>query len=300
MSGITAANHSTAAATVADVSDPDQKSANFGLIGAAFGIGFVLGPVLGGLAAEFGSRAPFFLAGGLAACLAVLGWFVFPETLAEENRRPVDWSRAHPFGALRAVGKLPGQMQMLTVYFFNEFAFMVYPVIWAFFLIGKFGWEPWLIGLSLGAFGAGMAFSQGYLIRKVIPLIGESNTLKLGLSMQALCMLGFVVSPATWFIFALLPVSALGMLGGPAMQGILSRASPDNAQGELQGVMGSTRAIAAILSPIVMTSIFNWATSGPEDGRFYGAPFVMSAALVLVALAIFVNWRRTAELRVAS
>lgn len=294
--GITAANHSTAAAVMADVSRPEEKAANFGLIGAAFGIGFILGPVLGGFAAEFGSRAPFFLAGVLSGTMALVGWFVLPETLREENRRPFDPTRAHPFGAFAAVSKLPGQVRMLGVYFFNEFAFMVYPTIWAFYLIGKFNWEPWLIGLSLGAFGAGMAFSQGYLIRKVIPWLGESKTLMLGLSMQATCMLGFVVAPATWFVFALLPISAAGMLGGPAMQGILSRATPDNAQGELQGVMASTRAVAAIASPLVMTGLFSLATSGPAHTRFYGAPFLLSAALICLALTIFVGWRRTVEL----
>lgn len=296
LGGITAANHSAAAAVIADISKPEEKAANFGLIGAAFGIGFILGPVLGGFAAEFGSRAPFYLAAVLVGFVAVLGYFVLPETLAAENRRDFDMERAQPFGAFASIGKLPGQLRMLIVYFFNEFAFMVYPAVWSFYVIGKFGWEEWLIGLSLGAFGLGMAFSQGFLIRKIIPSLGESNTLILGLIMQAATMLGFAVAPATWFVFALLPISALGLLAGPAMQGILSRATPDNAQGELQGVISSTRAVSAIVAPMVMTGLFYQATAPELSQKFYGAPFVLSASLILIALTIFVSWRRTAEL----
>lgn len=294
--GITAANHSTAAAVMADISRPEQKAANFGLIGAAFGIGFILGPVLGGVAAEFGSRAPFFLAGFLAAAIGILGAFVLPETLTEGNRRALDPARAHPFGALRAVGRLPGQARMLTVFFFNEFAFVVYPAVWSFYAIGKFGWDPWLIGLSLGAFGLGMAVSQGILIRRVIPWLGESRTVVLGLSMEAVSLIGFALAPATWVVFALLPFSALGMMAGPAMQGILSRATPDNAQGELQGVMGSTRAIASILAPLVMTGLFGLATRPGLGWTFHGAPFVLSAGLVILSIVIFRSWRRTADL----
>ncbi|MEM7440472.1 MAG: TCR/Tet family MFS transporter [Pseudomonadota bacterium] len=296
LGGITAANHSTAAAVMADISRPHEKAANFGLIGAAFGIGFILGPVIGGFAAEFGSRAPFYVAAVLVGAVAILGYFTLPETLKEENRRDLDAARAQPFGAFASIGKLPGQFRMLVVYFFNEFAFMVYPAVWSFVAIGKFDWEEWLIGVSLGTFGLGMAFSQGYLIRKIIPKIGESNTVILGLSMQGLTLLGFAFAPATWFVFALLPISALGMLGGPAMQGILSRATPDNAQGELQGVISSTRAVAAIVAPMVMTGLYYAATADHLAWKFYGAPFVLSAVLVLTAMLVFIGWRRNADL----
>lgn len=289
--GITAANHSTAAAVVADISPRAQKAANFGLLGAAFGIGFILGPVLGGVAAEFGPRAPFFLAGALALTLFAVGLRALPETLSEENRRPFDLHRAHPFGAIRALGRLPGQMRMLAVYFLHEFGFIVYPAVWSFYAIGRFGWEPWLIGLSLGAFGLGMAISQGVLIRRVVPVLGEARTLMLGLSAQALCLVGFAFAPATWFVFALLPLSALGLMAGPALQGIVSGATPANAQGELQGVMASTRAMAAITSPLVMTALYRQATADPSSA-FHGAPFLLAAVLLLAALAVFATGRR--------
>lgn len=292
LGGITAANHSTAGAVIADVSKPDEKAANFGLMGAAFGVGFILGPMLGGLMAEFGPRAPFYLAAVMAGANAVFGYFVLPETVTDRNRRPFDWRRALPHGAFRSVAAIPGQGRMMIVLFFQEIAFVVYPVIWAFYTIGKFGWEPWLVGVSLGAFGVMMAISQGFLIRLAIPRLGEYGTAILGLSMEMVAFVAIAFAHTTWVIFALLPISALGMLAGPAMQGIMSRAVNDDAQGELQGVVSSVRAMASIIAPLVMTGLFSWFTR--EGGALYfpGAPFIASALLILIALLIFRGWRR--------
>lgn len=292
--GITAANHSTASAVIADVSPPDERGANFGLLGAAFGIGFILGPVIGGIAAEWGPRAPFFVAAVLAGAIALFGLFALEETVSDENRRAFEWHRALPWGAFAQVGKLAGQTRLLIVLFFQEIAFMVYPLVWAFYTIAKFGWDAWLVGLSLGSFGLMMAFSQGVLIRYVIPRLGEHRTAILGLSMELLSFVGIAFAPATWVIFALLPLSAVGMLAGPAMQGIMSRAVPDNAQGELQGVVSSVRAVASILAPLVMTGLF-WSFSA--EGWFFefpGAPFVLSAILMGIAIRIMWGFGRTA------
>lgn len=292
LGGITAANHSTAGAVIADVSKPDEKAANFGLMGAAFGVGFILGPMLGGLMAEFGPRAPFYLAAVMAGANAVFGYFVLPETVTDRNRRPFDWHRALPHGAFRSVAAIPGQGRMMIVLFFQEIAFVVYPVIWAFYTIGKFGWEPWLVGVSLGAFGVMMAISQGVLIRIAIPRLGEYGTAILGLSMEMLAFVAIAFAPNTWVIFSLLPISAVGMLAGPAMQGIMSRAVNDDAQGELQGVVSSVRAMASIIAPLVMTGLFSWFTRAGADLYFPGAPFIASALLILIALLIFRGWRR--------
>ena len=292
LGGITAANHSTAGAVIADVSKPEEKAANFGLMGAAFGVGFILGPMLGGLMAEFGPRAPFYLAAVMAGANAVFGYFVLPETVTDRNRRPFDWRRALPHGAFRSVAAIPGQGRMMIVLFFQEVAFVVYPVIWAFYTIGKFGWEPWLVGVSLGAFGVMMAISQGFLIRLAIPRLGEYGTAILGLSMEMLAFVAIALAPATWVIFALLPISALGMLAGPAMQGIMSRAVSDDAQGELQGVVSSVRAMASIIAPLVMTGLFSWFTREGTALYFPGAPFIASALLILIALWVFRGWRR--------
>nr|WP_325254159.1 TCR/Tet family MFS transporter [Amylibacter sp.] len=292
LGGITAANHSTAGAVIADVSKPEEKAANFGMMGAAFGVGFILGPMLGGVMAEFGPRAPFYLAAVMAGANAVFGYFVLPETVTDRNRRPFDWRRALPHGAFRSVAAIPGQGRMMIVLFFQEVAFVVYPVIWAFYTIGKFGWEPWLVGVSLGAFGVMMAISQGFLIRLAIPRLGEYGTAILGLSMEMLAFVAIALAPATWVIFALLPISALGMLAGPAMQGIMSRAVSDDAQGELQGVVSSVRAMASIIAPLVMTGLFSWFTREGTALYFPGAPFIASALLILIALWVFRGWRR--------
>jgi DHA1 family tetracycline resistance protein-like MFS transporter len=295
LGGITAANHSTASAVIADVSKPEERGANFGLLGAAFGIGFILGPSIGGLAAEWGTRVPFFVAAVLAGGIALFGVFALEETVTDENRRPFEWRRALPWGAFAQVGRLAGQARLLVVLFFQEVSFMVYPAVWAFYTIAKFGWDEWVVGLSLSAFGLMMAFSQGVLIRYVIPRLGEYRTAILGLSMELLSFFGIAFAPATWVIFALLPLSALGMLAGPAMQGIMSRAVPDNAQGELQGVVSSVRAIAAILAPPVMTGLF-WVYS--DEGwlfTFPGAPFVLSAFLMIIAIRIMWGFGRLAK-----
>ena len=299
LGGITAANHSTAAAVIADISKPEEKAQNFGLLGAAFGIGFILGPMIGGVMSIYGPRAPFFAAAALTLLIAILAWFLLPETVTDKNRRSFEWSRALPWGAFAAVGRIAGQTRMMMVLFFQEIAFVVYPAVWAFYTIYKFGWEPWLVGLSLGAFGAMMALSQGVLIRLVIPRLGDSKTALLGLSMEVVAFVGIAMAPATWAIFALLPISAIGMLAGPAMQSIMSRAVPDDAQGELQGVIGSVRAIATIIAPLIMTGLFGYFTREGAAFAFPGAPFILSALLVGVSIWIFRGWRKDVSLRPA-
>ena len=187
--------------------------------------------MIGGVMAEIGPRAPFYAAAVLSGLIAVFGYFALPETVKPENVRQFDWNRAHPFGAFVSVGALPGQTRMMIVLFFQEVAFVVYPAVWAFYVIGKFGWEPWLVGLSLATFGGMMAISQGLLIRIVIPRMGEYKTVLLGVSAELLSFIGIALATHTWMIFALLPLSAVGMLAGPAMQGIMSRAVADDAQG---------------------------------------------------------------------
>ena len=151
--GIATSTQSTAAAFIADISPPEKRAANFGLIGAAFGVGFVLGPFIGGALGEFGPRMPFFAAAALAAINMVFGYFVLPETVSREKRRPFDLKRANPFGAFKSVGKLEDVQRLLVIAFLYEFAFIVYPVVWAYFTPERFGWSEWMVGVSLGTFG---------------------------------------------------------------------------------------------------------------------------------------------------
>lgn len=286
--GITAATQSTANAYMADISGPDDRAANFGLIGAAFGVGFVLGPLLGGVLAEYGTRAPFYAAAILAALNAIFGYFVLRETLTDDIRRPFRWARANPLGSIRQLGRVPGVGPLLIVFFLYQVAFMVYPAIWSYFGKERFGWEPATIGLSLALFGIMMAVVQGGLIRWVLRLLGERGTVIYGhvFDVGAFVALAFVTNGTVALI--LTPLAALAAVITPALQGIMSKAVSADAQGELQGALTSAMALAMILSPMVMTGTF--AAFTETDAAFYlpGAPFLLSAALIVVGLVVFI------------
>ncbi|MFQ6546324.1 TCR/Tet family MFS transporter [Aestuariibius sp. 2305UL40-4] len=284
--GITAATQSTATAFIADISKPEEKAANFGLVGAAFGIGFVLGPVIGGLLGEFGTRAPFYAAAGLAALNLVFGYFVLPETVTDRIRRPFLWKRANPFAAFAALGKLPEVTRLLVLVFLYEFAFIVYPATWAFYGQAAFGWDSGMVGLSLGAFGIAMAIVQGGLIRWIIPTFGERRAVTgaLAFNFVAFMVLVFLQNGLVAIIFT--PFTALGAIITPTLQGMMSRRVADDSQGELQGVIASTKSVAQIFAPLVMTQIF-WAFTADEALYLPGAPFALSALLMLVCLPVF-------------
>lgn len=289
LGGITAATQSTAAAYMADISEPDQKAANFGLIGAAFGVGFVLGPLMGGMLAEYGTRAPFWAAAGLAAANFIFGYFVLPETVTDAIRRPFEWRRANPLGAFKHITRLPGLGRLLLITFVYAVAFFVYPGVWAYFGAEQFGWGPGMIGLSLGVFGIGIAVVQGLLMRPILAWLGERNAVIAGLAIDVLAfiLLGFIQSG--WIALALTPLTALGSIAGPALQGIMSRKAADNQQGELQGTLASINAVATIVAPLVVTQTFWYFTK--DDAAVYlpGAPFLLSALLTLGCIVMFLT-----------
>lgn len=284
--GITAATQSTAMAFIADVSSPEEKSARFGLVGAAFGAGFVAGPLLGGLLAELGTRAPFWVAAALAAANLALGAAVLPETVTDRIRRPFEWRRANPFGAFASMGRLPGVRTLLMLFFLYDFAFIVYPATWAYFGPAAFGWSPATVGLSLAAFGIAMAVVQGGLIRVALARLGERGTILWGFAFNAAAfvVLALLTSGTAALLFT--PVTALGAVVTPALQGRMSRIASDDQQGELQGAITSVRAVAAIFSPLVMTSAF-YAFTTPPGPHLPGAAFLLSAALMGVCLLIW-------------
>ena len=293
--GITAATQSTAAAFMADISAPHEKAARFGLIGAAFGMGFVIGPLIGGLLAEFGTRAPFYAAAALAAANMIFGYYVMPETVTDKTRRPLTWARTNPLGAFLNVGLNPHVRKLLVLFFFYQVAFMVYPAIWAYFTEERFGWSPGMIGMSLGAFGIAMAIVQGGFIRLILRWLGDRGTVLYGIIFNffAFLVLGFVENGLIAMLF--IPLTALGAVVTPALQGMMSRATADDSQGELQGVLSSSAALATILSPMVMTYVF--AIFAADGAKIYmpGAPFLLSAALMFICLFAIIPSRRTVE-----
>lgn len=286
--GITSATHATASAYMADISKPEEKAGNFGLIGAAFGVGFVLGPLLGGLLAEYGTRAPFYGAAVLAFANLVLGYFSLPETVTDRIRRPFEWRRANPFGAFKHIGALPGLKGMMIVVFVYGIAFFVYPAVWAYFGTERFGWGPGLIGLSLGLFGLSFAFVQGVLLRPILKRIGDRNAVILGLSIDVVAFVIMTFVQNGWIALALTPLTALGAIAGPAIQGIMSRTASDDQQGELQGALTSVNAIATIVAPLMMTQTFWYFTSGPAPIYMPGAPFLLSAFLAGMSVLVFI------------
>jgi DHA1 family tetracycline resistance protein-like MFS transporter len=293
MGGITAATQSVAAAYVADISRPEEKAARFGLVGAAFGLGFVIGPLLGGLLAEFGTRAPFYAAAGLAAANMAFGFFVLPETLKPENRRAFAWRRANPLGALLALNALTEVRRPLLIFFVYSIAFWVYPSVWAFYTRASFGWDPAMVGLSLAGFGIALAVVQGGLIRVILRVLGDRGTVLYGLIFYTLVFGVFAFLTNGTAALILTPVSALGAVVTPALQGIMSRAVPDNAQGELQGVLASVNALSMVFSPLLMTQVFAAFTAPDAAVWFPGAPFLLSMGLMLLCLVIFFARQRS-------
>ncbi|MCV2889053.1 TCR/Tet family MFS transporter [Ruegeria aquimaris] len=292
--GITAATHSTAAAYMADVSSAEQKAARFGLLGAAFGAGFVLGPLVGGLLGEFGTRAPFWAAAMLAGLNFVLGLFVMNETVTDANRRPFNWSSANPLGAFRMLGKVPGLKGLLWAYFLYSVAIYVYPAIWSYFSQERFGWSPRMIGLSLAIFGFLMAVVQGGLLPHITRRIGERRTVIWGqvFDFAGFGALAFISSGALALI--LIPITAMGAIVPPALQAIMSRSVADDQQGALQGVMTAVHALSMIVSPLLMASVFARFT-GPDAPIYLpGAPFLVALALMAGGLVIFLRTRTAA------
>jgi len=285
--GVTAATHSTAMAYMADISKNNEKAQNFGLIGAAFGIGFVLGPLLGGVLGEFSSRAPFFAAAGLAFLNLCLGYFVLPETVTDENKRPFNLTRANPLSALRQLRRINGVGRLLLILFIYDVAFYVYPAIWSYWSEEKFGWGPIQIGYSFAAFGLCMAFTQGYLMRKIIRYIGENKTVKITLYINIISFFFIAFITDSWMVWVLIPVISLGVISGPALQGLMSQAVPDNQQGELQGLLTSITAIGMIISPLLMTFTFGFFTGVGNYLYFPGSPFIISFILVTFCIILY-------------
>jgi len=286
VSGIAAATYSTAAAYIADITPPDQRGKRFGLIGACFGVGFVLGPVIGGLLAGIDTRAPFLVAAGLAGANLIFGLLVLPETVTDATRRPFAFGRANPLGALRAVSRLPGIGRTLACFLILGIAMNVYPATWAYFGQARFGWDSSMVGFSLAVYGLSFAVGQAVLVGPLIRRFGEHRAAFYGMwvNVITLAALGLVVSPA--LALAIIPMTALGGVVTPALQAIASRAAPADAQGEVQGVMASLNAIAMIVAPLLMTGTFS-AFTGPGAPVFSpGAPFLLAAVLMLGCLAL--------------
>lgn len=290
LAGLAGATYITATAYIADISKPEEKAANFGLIGAAFGIGFVLGPALGGLAAGLGLSAPFWIAALLSALNALFGVFVLPESLAPEKRRPFGRRDLNPFRSILDAFRFPGLAVPLVCLFVFEFANMVYPTLWAFWTREVFDWPTLYIGLSLAAYGVLLASVQAGLMPVLIRLLGDFRTLLLGMSAALISMIGFGFTTTFVALVVFLLLAALSDLVPALLTAMTSNTADANKQGAVQGVIASLSSVAAIVSPLLMTWMFQ--VSVDDKGLYLpGAPFLFAGALVVLMIPLVLRLR---------
>lgn len=283
IAGITGASFSTASAYIADISTPEKRAQNFGLLGAAFGMGFIVGPAIGGIMAEYGSRVPFYAAAVLTLLNWLYGYFILPESLNRENRRQFSWKRANPLGSLKHLRKYPAVAGLILSLILVYLSAHAVQTTWTFYTMEKFEWTPQWVGYSLTFIGIMIALVQGLLIRVIIPKIGQKRGVYIGLALYSLGFLLFAFATKGWMMFAFMVPYSLGGIAGPSLQGIISGTVPNNEQGELQGGLTSLMSATSIFGPVLMTSLFAYFTSEGAPFLFAGAPFLMGAILTLIS-----------------
>jgi DHA1 family tetracycline resistance protein-like MFS transporter len=289
LAGICGASITTATAYIADISTPEKRAQNFGIVGMAFGIGFIVGPVIGGVLGEFGSRIPFFAAAGLTFLNWVYGYFVLPESLSVENTRKFEWKRANPIGSLKHLGRYPVILGLVASLVLVYIAAHAVQSTWTFFTIERFSWSKAMVGYSLGMAGLCVAIVQGGLIRIINPLLGPNRSVYVGMMMYAVGLSLFAFSNQGWMMFVFLIPYCLGGIAGPSLQGIISNQVPANEQGELQGALTSLISVTSIIGPPLMTNLFAFFTRKNSVIYFPGAAFMMGA--ILVSISGFLAWR---------
>ena len=289
IAGITGASFTTATAYIADISTPEKRAQNFGLVGAAFGVGFIIGPAVGGLLAGFGARVPFMVAAGLSLCNALYGFFVLPESLPLAQRRPFEWRRANPVASLLRLGRYPTILGLVGSLILIYLAGSATQSVWSFYTMLKFGWTERLVGVSLAVVGLFSGLVQGGLVRVAIPKLGAARAIVIGLVCYSVGFVLFAFAPKGWLMLVFLVPYCLGGLAGPALQGTISGQVPANEQGELQGALTSLISATGVVGPLLMTHLFGYFTRPTAPVQFPGAPFLLGAVLTLGSVALAVR-----------
>jgi DHA1 family tetracycline resistance protein-like MFS transporter len=295
LAGIAGASFTPAYAYVTDISTPEKRAQSFGMVSAAFGVGFILGPAIGGLLGELGPRAPFFVAAGLSLVNFLYGFFVLPESLPAERRRRFDWRRANPLGTLLRMRGHPEVGGILGALFLWALAHQVMPATWAFYTKFRFAWSEATIGASLAVAGTVMALAQTTLLRLLVPRIGERNTALLGIVVAAIGYLGYGTATAGWMMFAWLGSWFLGAMVMPSSNALLSKRVEHDAQGELQGAVASLYSLSAILGPPLMSQLFGRFSAADAPVHLPGAAFLAASLIALLCFTLYwVSTRRRA------
>jgi DHA1 family tetracycline resistance protein-like MFS transporter len=289
IAGITGASYTTANAYIADISEPEKRAANFGLVGVAFGLGFIIGPALGGLLGKYDIHYPFIAAAGLALLNAIYGYFILPESLSVEHRRPFQLKRANPVGTLIQLKKYQSVIGLAASLFLIYIAGQAVQSVWTYYTMQKFNWSEGTVGFSLAFVGVLTAAVQGGLIRVIIPKIGNERSIWIGLLFYAAGLILFAFATKGWMMFAFLIPYCLGGIAGPAIQGYISSSVPPNAQGEVQGGLTSLMSLSAIIGPLLMTQSFYYFTKPNRFFQFPGAPYIIGSVLMLLSAVLAVR-----------
>ncbi len=296
VAGVCGASYSTANAYVADMVAPEDRAKAFGQIGAAFGVGFVLGPAIGGLLGQFGPQVPFLAAAFCSIANFTFGYFALPESLDRSKRRPFRWRRASPFGVFVALRRQPVVVRWAGVLFLFFLAQAVYVSVWAFAAIARYGWSAAEIGISLALVGVSAALVQGVLVGPVIARIGERRTALISLLVAFVSAVGYAVATQSWMVYALIVLGAFQGVTMPAVTALMSHEVSPERQGELQGAVASVQGIASIIGPLVMTQIFAYFTGPSAPVEFPGAPFAVAAVLFGIATLLLMRAGRNAAM----
>nr|AIA11182.1 Tetracycline_Resistance_MFS_Efflux_Pump [uncultured bacterium] len=286
IAGLTGASFTTASAYIADISTNENRAKNYGLIGAAFGLGFVLGPALGGFLATWGIRAPFYAAAALCLLNFLYGYFLLPESLDKDHRRQFDWKRANPFGSLKFLTRHPEIGELAICFFLIYLAAQSVQGNWNFFTIYRFHWSEKMVGISLAVVGVLVGAVQGGLTRVINPKIGDEKSIYLGISLYTLGLVLFAVATETWMMFAFLVPYCLGGICGPSLQSVIAAHVPSNQQGELQGALTSLMSLTTIIGPLIMNSTFAYFTSDKAPFHLPGVHFLIGAVCMLTCLLL--------------
>jgi DHA1 family tetracycline resistance protein-like MFS transporter len=292
ISGITGANISAANAYIADVSAPEDRAKNFGMIGACFGVGFILGPAMGGLLGSYGLRVPFMAAAGLNLLNALYGFLVLPESHARGNRRPFNWRRANPLASLLSLRRYPVVLGLTAVIALERIAHDSLPSTWVLYTTYRFHWTELDNGLSLALVGIMFAIVSAGLTGKMVKKLGERRAIIFGLTMGSMSFLVYGLATKGWMLYAMIVLGSIGGIGGAAIQSLITKMVSATEQGAVQGVISSIQAVAAIIGPLMATNLFGYFTSPSAPIHLPGAAFIASSILVAISAVLAIRSAR--------